>query len=326
VANVKIRGLNGEEMVEKRLYLDSGHLRQQLVHEPTFGDDLKRLKKHLSIFVFSLAGAEPLLIDKYYQARSLGNMVIGVQSDHQSWPSHYFCNSELIYWNLRDPTSALLLATSQALFGILPNTLSYNDLSKKIWSDYVWSVGDNPHSITSVNSNAGHFTGFHIDQIRRQQAILIVEDLCNIINEGVERLDKIEIENENLMIIKFLRRNLTDLSRQQDILDSMIPEVQNAMTDLDFEQAVNTLENILPLAKQFRAEANELANHVERVTCGIKQKNKQKLLLRTLASSTEEPGWLETYNYLILLMGLNFLVLALLIAFQGKTKSRVKVD
>jgi hypothetical protein len=72
----------------------------------------------------------------------------------------------------------------QALFGILPNYLGYDDAKRQIQNDWTWSVGNTPHSITSSGT---HFSAYHIDQVRRQQTIVMIEHVLNIFNSGVRR-------------------------------------------------------------------------------------------------------------------------------------------
>jgi len=44
---------------------------------------------------------DPILIDKYFQAKGLSDMVIIVQSKFGNWKSRIKCNHKAVEWNLR---------------------------------------------------------------------------------------------------------------------------------------------------------------------------------------------------------------------------------
>ena len=55
----------------------------------------------LEIPVFWFNHGDPLLVDKHYQAKSLSDMIIVVQSEDSSWESHLQCNGQSVLLDLR---------------------------------------------------------------------------------------------------------------------------------------------------------------------------------------------------------------------------------
>lgn len=55
----------------------------------------------LEVPIFWFINGDPLLVDKYYQAKALSDMIIVVQSETPSWESHFQCNGHSILWDLR---------------------------------------------------------------------------------------------------------------------------------------------------------------------------------------------------------------------------------
>ncbi|KAF6143861.1 hypothetical protein GIB67_009842 [Kingdonia uniflora] len=55
----------------------------------------------LEIPIFWVIHSEPLLVDKHYQAKTLSDMVVVVQSGPSSWESHLQCNGRSLLWDLR---------------------------------------------------------------------------------------------------------------------------------------------------------------------------------------------------------------------------------
>lgn len=59
------------------------------------------LRSTLEVPIFWFIHAEPLLVDKHYQAKALSDMVIVVQSEISSWESHLQCNGKSLLWDTR---------------------------------------------------------------------------------------------------------------------------------------------------------------------------------------------------------------------------------
>jgi len=55
----------------------------------------------LEVPIFWFIYSEPLLLDKYFQAKALSDMIIVVQSEPSSWESHLHCNGHSLLLDLR---------------------------------------------------------------------------------------------------------------------------------------------------------------------------------------------------------------------------------
>ncbi|KAL6585624.1 hypothetical protein OROMI_002268 [Orobanche minor] len=128
-ATVPLLLVNGTYRKTVRSYLDSSILQHQLqrLHDHA---SLKGSHAHsrstLEIPIFWFIHGDALLVDKHYQAKSLSDMVIVVQSDPSSWESHLQCNGKSLLWDLRKPIKAALAAVSEHLAGLLPLHLVYS--------------------------------------------------------------------------------------------------------------------------------------------------------------------------------------------------------
>ncbi|CAM8936328.1 unnamed protein product [Rhodiola kirilowii] len=127
-AAVPILLVNGTYRKTVRSYLDSAILQYQLQRLNDHGS-LKGSHAHsrsLEVPVFWFIHGDPLLIDKHYQAKSLSDMIVVVQSEESSWESHLQCNGRSVLWDLRKPIKAALAAASEHLAGLLPLHLVYS--------------------------------------------------------------------------------------------------------------------------------------------------------------------------------------------------------
>nr|KYP61322.1 hypothetical protein KK1_015809 [Cajanus cajan] len=151
-AAVPLLLVNGTYRKTVRTYLDSSILQYQLQRLNKHGS-LKGRHAHsrsvLEVPVFWFIYNEPLLLDKYFQAKALSDMIIVVQSEPSSWESHLHCNGHSLLLNLRQPIKAAVAATAEHLAGLLPLHLVYGQAHETAIEDWLWSVGCNPFSITS---------------------------------------------------------------------------------------------------------------------------------------------------------------------------------
>ncbi|KAL6508489.1 hypothetical protein OROHE_021622 [Orobanche hederae] len=141
-ATVPLLLVNGTYRKTVRSYLDSSILQHQLqrLHDHA---SLKGSHAHsrstLEIPIFWFIHGDALLVDKHYQAKSLSDMVIVVQSDPSSWESHLQCNGKSLLWDLRKPIKAALAAVSEHLAGLLPLHLVYSQAHETAIEDWIWS-------------------------------------------------------------------------------------------------------------------------------------------------------------------------------------------
>jgi len=224
VATLKV---DGRFVATKRMYLDSRVLQRHLqtLHKHLMGaSDLTEAKtpnkKDVPVFIFSMDFPLPVFVDKHYQARSLEDMVIAVQSDEVEWDSHLACNGarsqppaclrvrtrpnaareraltvtrvwlggvgKPVVWNLRNPTRAVLASTVQHLAGVLPMHLNFDQAHSKVSQDWLWSVGCSPLAATS--GHVANFSAVHIDTAHRHWVVSTLHEALELLNEGVATL------------------------------------------------------------------------------------------------------------------------------------------
>ena len=97
---------DGSLDVREGAYLDSRELRAHLRGVTPPPAAATGNWRALPIFVFSVHSAEPLYVDRRYQARALEDMVIAVQSDHTSESSTFACGADAVTIDLRAAAAA----------------------------------------------------------------------------------------------------------------------------------------------------------------------------------------------------------------------------
>ncbi|KAJ4709142.1 Transmembrane protein [Melia azedarach] len=142
--------VNGTYRKTVRSYLDSSILQYQL-RRLNDHDSLKGAHAHsrstLEVPIFWFIHADPLLVDKHYQAKALSDMVVVVQSEPSSWESHLQCNGKSLLWDLRRPIKAALAAVSEHMAGLLPLHLVYSEAHETAIEDWIWSKNQYKWSI-----------------------------------------------------------------------------------------------------------------------------------------------------------------------------------
>jgi len=179
--------LDGTFHSAKRLFLDAAALQEHLrkLHgqfEMASADG----DRHIPIFVFSLDFPLPVFIDKYWQAKSMDDMIIAVQSDDTHFVTHLACNGKPIVHNLRNPTRSLLVATLQHLSGVVPSHLFYNHAHQRTSQNWMWSVGCSPEAITATSP--GNFSQITLDAAQRNMVISAMSTSLFVANSAVEIL------------------------------------------------------------------------------------------------------------------------------------------
>ncbi|KAJ4709143.1 Transmembrane protein [Melia azedarach] len=180
--------VNGTYRKTVRSYLDSSILQYQL-RRLNDHDSLKGAHAHsrstLEVPIFWFIHADPLLVDKHYQAKALSDMVVVVQSEPSSWESHLQCNGKSLLWDLRRPIKAALAAVSEHMAGLLPLHLVYSEAHETAIEDWIWSVGCNPFSITS---QGWQISQFQSDTIAQSYIITTLEESIQMVNSAIHLL------------------------------------------------------------------------------------------------------------------------------------------
>jgi hypothetical protein len=101
---------SGQFITASQSYLDSKEIQYHLrmLHTDKHAQeeeeedyDAVYMSKHIPIFLFSLDEVAPVLIDKYYQAKALADMVLIAQTNFPFWDSRISCNNKNIPSNMR---------------------------------------------------------------------------------------------------------------------------------------------------------------------------------------------------------------------------------
>jgi len=159
---------DGSLDVREGAYLDSRELRAHLRGVTPPPAAATGNWRALPIFVFSVHSAEPLYVDRRYQARALEDMVIAVQSDHTSESSTFACGADAVTIDLRAPLRPLLAATAHLLGGLLPPHHSSAAAGRRGRTNFLWSVGRSPLSPTA---GGAAFAAHQIDAVHRNYVV-----------------------------------------------------------------------------------------------------------------------------------------------------------
>lgn len=202
--------------------------------------------RHIPILFFSLDYINPILVDKYYLAKGLSDMVIIVQNSQEIISSRIQCNGNTIYLNLKNPIKHALSATSLVAGGIIPQHISYSEAHQKAIQDWHWSVGDNPYSHTS---NGATFNRIQIDITRRNMLITELTNTIDTINQGVSILKKIRLDETNSQMSHHI--SLNELSILFTNVIGKWKKSCGFVAALDFESAMKYAKEADIIANEF---------------------------------------------------------------------------
>lgn len=230
-------------------YIDSVVLRDSLVkipeihygQESSFSDS-----RHIPILFFSLNYRHPILVDKYYSAKGLSDMVVIVQNSQRSFPTRLQCNSKSTFLNLRNPIKHALSATSVLAGGIIPSHITYSEAHQNAVADWTWSVGDHPWSHTS---NGFHFNHIQIDIAKRNMILNALGSSIDTINSAVKILNRIRIDESNERVSHLIPLNQLSLSFQH--IFNIWKLAVSKIASLDFETALKQIRAADAKADEF---------------------------------------------------------------------------
>ncbi|BAU00890.1 hypothetical protein VIGAN_11002500 [Vigna angularis var. angularis] len=242
-AAVPLLLINGTYRKTVRTYLDSSILQYQLQRLNKHGS-LKGRHAHsrsvLEVPIFWFIYSEPLLLDKYFQAKALSDMIIVVQSESSSWESHLHCNGHSLLLDLRQPIKAAVAATAEHLAGLLPLHLVYGQAHETAIEDWLWSVGCNPFSITS---QGWHISQFQSDSIARSYVITSLEESIQLVNSAIHLL---LMERTTEKTFRIFQSQELELANKYSYVVSLWKRVSTVTGELRYVDALrllNTLED-----------------------------------------------------------------------------------
>lgn len=252
-AAVPLLLVNGTYRKNIHTYLDSSILQYQLQRLNDQGS-LKGRHAHsrstLEVPIFWFIYGEPLFVDKHHRAKALSDMVIVVQSEASSWESHLQCNGQAILRDLRKPIKAALAATSEHMAGLLPLHLVYSQAHDAAMEDWMWSVGSNPHSITS---QGWRISQFQSDAIARSYIITTLEESIQAVNSAIHHL---VTERTTEKTFKLFQSQERELINKYNYVVSQWRRISTVTGELRYVDAMRLLHTLEDASKGFFEQVN----------------------------------------------------------------------
>ncbi|KAL6519255.1 hypothetical protein OROGR_018575 [Orobanche gracilis] len=270
-ATVPLLLVNGTYRKTVRSYLDSSILQHQLqrLHDHA---SLKGSHAHsrstLEIPIFWFIHGDALLVDKHYQAKSLSDMVIVVQSDPSSWESHLQCNGKSLLWDLRKPIKAALAAVSEHLAGLLPLHLVYSQAHETAIEDWIWSVGCSPLSFTS---QGWHVSQFQTDTISRSYILTTLEESIQLINSAI-----------HLLLVERTLSHERELMNKYNYVVGLWRRISTVTGELRYADALKLLDTLEDASKGFADYVNATVASLHPIHCTRQRKVEVEIDMTTI--------------------------------------------
>ncbi|XP_017405548.1 uncharacterized protein LOC108319046 [Vigna angularis] len=268
-AAVPLLLINGTYRKTVRTYLDSSILQYQLQRLNKHGS-LKGRHAHsrsvLEVPIFWFIYSEPLLLDKYFQAKALSDMIIVVQSESSSWESHLHCNGHSLLLDLRQPIKAAVAATAEHLAGLLPLHLVYGQAHETAIEDWLWSVGCNPFSITS---QGWHISQFQSDSIARSYVITSLEESIQLVNSAIHLL---LMERTTEKTFRIFQSQELELANKYSYVVSLWKRVSTVTGELRYVDALRLLNTLEDASKRFVGQVNATLSLLHPINCTRERK------------------------------------------------------
>ncbi len=156
--------------------------------------------REINVFLFSIHSSLPVMLDKYFLARSLPDTIFIVQSSKRFWKGPLSCNKKPIYLNLRNPLKDALLATQTTVSGTMPTYVSHHGTNAKPSHDWSWTVGNSPGSCFSTSRS--HFSDFDVDTNYRAEIIQSLLAARQMVAEGIHKLHLQRTTWGNMLILR----------------------------------------------------------------------------------------------------------------------------
>eukprot|EP01091_Cochliopodium_minus_P014174 TRINITY_DN4769_c0_g1_i1.p1 TRINITY_DN4769_c0_g1~~TRINITY_DN4769_c0_g1_i1.p1 ORF type:complete len:921 (-),score=222.56 TRINITY_DN4769_c0_g1_i1:24-2786(-) len=247
---------------KQQLYIDSKEVRRQLRsmyrqdQNLRITEEQKGIKKggkivkntrHIPVYIFSVNYDTPVLVDKYYQAKALQNMVVAVQSNFFKHQTRIQCNDQTINWDLRNPLRQILSSCALTLGGVVPPHISYSKSRQRATQQWLWSIGDNPFSHTS---HSYRFSTLHKDIICRNYITIALEESIEIVNEGIEILKTHRTTHINWDAQKILNKKA--IKESVHTLRTLWKKAVSQVSYMQWESAVGVVKQIQTEVNKFK--------------------------------------------------------------------------
>ncbi|CDP14259.1 unnamed protein product [Coffea canephora] len=278
-AAVPLLLVNGTYRKTVRTYLDSSILQHQLQRLNEHGS-LKGSHAHsrstLEVPIFWFIHGDPVLVDKYYQAKALSDMVIVVQSEESSLESHLQCNGQSLLLDLRRPIKAAMASVAEHLAGLLPLHLVYSQAHETAVEDWIWSVGCNPLSITS---QGWHISKFQSDTIARSYILTTLEESIQIVNSAIHLL---VVERTSEQTFKAFQSMERELVNKYNYVVSLWRRISTVTAELRYDNAMGLLNTLEDASKGFADYVNSSLATLHPIHCTRQRKVKVEFDVTTV--------------------------------------------
>jgi hypothetical protein len=220
----------------RHVYVDSKLLRSKLQNlpRPAPAGAVLLNERHISVFLFSTSYPYPVMVDRYFQAKALGDVVVVTQSNFPAHPSKIQCNGRAVMLDLRDPAREALAATALHMGGLLPHHLSYSRATHCVQQEWLWSVGDSPLSHTS---HGLHFGVLHSDLVARNYLLAALEHSLNVTDGVVETLQWARTMRENFSVVRNVSSAVQSLGQVWELWETILAR----MSRLQWKEALQLL-------------------------------------------------------------------------------------
>ena len=217
-------------------------------------DHNKIPSREISIFLFSIDSPLPVMLDKYFLARSLPDVVFIVQSTQRFWKGPLSCNKKPVYVNLRNPLKEALLATQATISGTLPAFVSHHGSNARPSHDWSWTIGESPNGC--FTGSRAHFSDFDIDTNFRSEIVQSLLAAREMVQEGVHKLHLQRTSWENLLILRRFGYSFGWRITRLRFLHFKIMEqsktILKMLEELRYQDALPLLNPLLHQARTFR--------------------------------------------------------------------------
>lgn len=218
--------------------------------------------KHIPIFFFSVDRDLPLLVDKYYTAKGLSDMIVVVQSKHQTYMTRVSCNHQPVYINLRDPLRHILSAFALNLGGLIPPHVTYNQVHHNAAQNWLWSIGDNPLTYTSHGTS---FNRMQIDTVYRNQLAYSLQQSIESVNGAIEELSQLETTTLNFEATSVAP--IDNLKREYESLLQFYTFAASELIQLRFASTAEIIKSVRFHSRRFVDNSKQTIAIMNRFQC-----------------------------------------------------------
>ncbi len=294
----------------RHVYVDSKLLRSKLQDLPAAAPAGAILlnERHISVFLFSTSFPYPVMVDRYFQAKALGDVVVVTQSNFPAHPSKVQCNGRAVMVDLRDPAREALAATALHMGGLLPHHLSYSRATHCVTQEWLWSVGDSPLSHTS---HGLHFGALHIDLVARNYLLSALEQSLNVSDGVIAALQSARTMRENFPVVLNVSAAVQSLGQVWELWEAMLAR----MARLQWKEALQLLPHLEGNTTHLQAAVRGALTQMEAFKCAAAASRAQAMQSGT--------SW---HSVLIGAAVLDGLAVAAYAVYMKRKKQKVKIN